>query len=348
MLFHHGCVSVSSSVWKFVCLSVLSCIYCRTSYVVSSHSYKLSYRWTHRHTPKMKQHKTFHNIYRTRHTNIQTFILYESLYVWVSCPVYIVERLMLFHFGCVSVSSSVWKFVYLCVLSCIYCRTSYVVSFWDKLSYRWTHWHTPILKQHKTFDNIYMTRHTIIQSYVVPLWVCISEFICMKVCMIVCLVLYILSNVLCCFNMGVCQWVPLYESLHDCVSCHVYIVERLMLNIRRSTIYTGQDTQSYKLSYRWTHWHTPIMKQHKTFDNIYRTRHTIVLYILSNVLCCSIMGACQWVHLYESLYVCVSCPLYIVERLMLFHYECVSVSYIQDKTHNHTNFHTKELTDTHS
>jgi hypothetical protein len=66
-------------------------------------------------------------------------------------------------------------------------------------------------------------------SYVVSLWVCVSEFICMKVCMFVYLVLYILSNVLCCFIMGVCQWVHLYESLYVCVSCPVYIVERLML-----------------------------------------------------------------------------------------------------------------------
>jgi hypothetical protein len=115
--------------------------------------------------------------------------MYESLYGCVSCPVYIVIHLISFHYGCVSMGTSVWKFAWLCVLSCIYCHTSYVIS----------------------------------------LWVCVSDSICMKVCMIVCPVLYILSYVLCYFIMGVCQWQHLYESLHDCVSCPVYIVIRLML-----------------------------------------------------------------------------------------------------------------------
>ena len=95
----------------------------------------------------------------------------------------------LFHYGCVSVRTSVCKFAWLCVLSCIYCHTYYVIS----------------------------------------LWVCVSDTICMKVCLIMCLVLYILSYILCHFIMGVCQWEHLYESLHDCVSCPVYIVIRLML-----------------------------------------------------------------------------------------------------------------------
>jgi hypothetical protein len=97
MLFHYRCVSVRACVWQFVWLCVLSCIYCRTSYVI-------------------------------------------SLYVCVSegmcmkvcmivcCPVYIVVRLMLFHYRCVSVRACVWKFVWLCVLSCIYCRMSCVIS----------------------------------------------------------------------------------------------------------------------------------------------------------------------------------------------------------------------------
>jgi hypothetical protein len=46
----------------------------------------------------------------------------------------------------------------------------------------------------------------------------------MKVCMIVWLVLYIFSWILGYFIMDVCQWEHLYESLHDCVSCPVYIV----------------------------------------------------------------------------------------------------------------------------
>ena len=38
------------------------------------------------------------------------------------------------------------------------------------------------------------------------------------------------------------------------------------------------------------------MKQHKTFDNIYRTRYTsIQTFIQMNVLCCFIIGVCQWV-----------------------------------------------------
>jgi hypothetical protein len=163
MLFHYGCVSVSSYVWKVVWLFVLSCIYCRTwrSTIYTrqdTQSYKLSYIWTHWHTPIMKQHKTFDNIYKTRHTIIQTFIH--------------------MNYECVSVSSSVWKVVWLCVLSCIYCRTPYVVS----------------------------------------LWVCVSEFICMKVCMFVCLVLYILSNVLCCSIMGVYQWV--HNKTHNHTNFH--------------------------------------------------------------------------------------------------------------------------------
>jgi hypothetical protein len=79
--------------------------------------------------------------------------MYESLHYCVSCPVYIVLSLKLFHYGCVSVRATVWKFACLCVLSCIYCLESLVISF----------------------------------------WVCVSESICMKVCMIVCLDLYILS-----------------------------------------------------------------------------------------------------------------------------------------------------------
>ena len=126
--FHYRCVSVRAPVRKFVCLCVLPCIYCHTSYVISS--------WMH---------------------------VSEStcMKVCMSCPVYIVVHLMLFHHGCVSVRASVWKFVCLCFLSCIYCRTSYVISWWMRVSE--------------------------------------SIWVCMKVCMFICLVLYILSQVLCCF-----------------------------------------------------------------------------------------------------------------------------------------------------
>ena len=156
--------------------------------------------------------------------------LYESLPDCVSCPVYIVIHIMSFHYGCVSVTPSVWKFAWLCVLSCIYCHTSYVISLWVCVS-----------------GNICMKVCMIvclvlyILSYVLcyfimgvcqwkhMLWMCVSESICMKVCMGVCLVLYILSYILFYFIMSVCQWQHLYESLHDCVSCPVYIVIHLIL-----------------------------------------------------------------------------------------------------------------------
>ena len=50
----------------------------------------------------------------------------------------------------------------------------------------------------------------------------------------------------------------------------------------------------------------------------------LVLYILSYILHHFIMGVCQIEHLYERLYGCVSCPVYTVVHLMLFHYGCVS------------------------
>ena len=59
--------------------------------------------------------------------------LHESLSDCVSYPVYIVVRLMLFNYRCVSVRASSWKFVRLCVLSCIYCRTSYITSLYLKI-----------------------------------------------------------------------------------------------------------------------------------------------------------------------------------------------------------------------
>ena len=158
MLLNYRCVSVRACAWKFVWL-------CVVLYILS---YVLCYFTI--------------GVCQLEH-------VYESLYDCVSCPVYIVVRLMLFHYMCVSVRACVWKFVWLCVLSCIYCRTSYVIS----------------------------------------LYVCVSESMCMKVCMIVCLVLYILSYVLCYFIIGECKWEHVYESLYDCVSCPVYIVVRLVL-----------------------------------------------------------------------------------------------------------------------
>ena len=319
MLFHFGCVSVSSSVWKFVYLCVLSCIYCRTSYVVPLWVCVSEFIW-------MKVCMFECLVLYIMSYVLCCFILgvcqwvhlYESLYVWVSCPVYIVERLMLFHYRCVSVSSSVWKFVRLCVLSCICCRTSYVVSSWVCVSeFIWMKVCMIVCLVLYMLSNVLCcfimgvcqwvhlneSLYDCVSCpvYVVSSWVCVSEFICMKVCTIVCLVLYILSNVLCCFIMGVCQWVHLNESLYDCVSCPVYVVERLML-FQYGCVSVSSSVWKFVFFV------------------------CLVMYMLSNVLCCFIMGVCQWVHLYESLYICVSCPVYVVERLMLFQYGCVSVS----------------------
>jgi hypothetical protein len=259
--------------------------------------------------------------------------LYESLPDCVSCPVYIVIHIMSFHYGCVSVTPSVWKFAWLCVLSCIYCHTSYVIS----------------------------------------LWVCVSGNICMKVCMIVCLVLYILSYVLCYFIMSVCQWQHLYESLHDCVSCPVYIAIRLMLFhygcvsvtasvwkfawlcvlsciychtsyvislwvcVSESICYGCVSVKAYVWKFVWVCVLSCIYCHTSYFISLWVCVNgnicmkvcmivCLVLYILSYVLCYFIMSVCQWQHLYESLHDCVSCPVYIVIRLMLFHYGCVSVT----------------------
>jgi hypothetical protein len=162
----------------------------------------------------------------------------------VCCPVYIVVRLMLFHYRCVSVRACVWKFVWLCVLSCIYCRTSYVIS----------------------------------------LYVCVSESMCMKVCMIVCLVLYILSYVLCYFIIGVCKWEHVYDSLYDCVSCPVYTVVRIMLFHYRCV-----SVRACVWKFVWL---------------------CVVLYILWYVLCYFTIGVCQLEHVYESLYDCVLSCIY--------------------------------------
>jgi hypothetical protein len=253
--------------------------------------------------------------------------LYESLPDYVSCPVYIVIHLMSFHYGSVSVRTSVWKFAWLCVLSCIYCHTSYAIS----------------------------------------LWVCVSDTICIKVCLSMCLVLYILSYILCHFIMGVCQWEYLYESLHDCVSCPVYIVIRLMLfhygcvSVKAYVMDVCQWKHMYESLYGCVSCPVYIVIHLISFHYgcvsmgtsvwkfawlcvlscIYcHTSYVIslwvcvsdsicmkvcmivcpVLYILSYVLCYFIMGVCQWQHLYESLHDCVSCPVYIVIHLILFHY----------------------------
>ena len=116
--------------------------------------------------------------------------------------------------------------------------------------------------------------------------------------MIVCLVLYILLCVLCYFIIGVCQW-EMCMSVCMIVCCPVYIVVRLMLFHYRCV-----SVRACVWKFVWL---------------------CVVLYILSYVLCYFIICVCQWEHVYESLYDCVSCPVYIVVRLMLFHYMCVSV-----------------------
>ena len=61
--------------------------------------------------------------------------MYQSLYVSVSGPVYIVVCLMLFIYGRVSVRAyTCIKVSCLCVLSCIYCRMSYVIYLWACVS----------------------------------------------------------------------------------------------------------------------------------------------------------------------------------------------------------------------
>ena len=118
-----------------------------------------------------------------------------------------------------------------------------------------------------------------------------------KYCMIVCLVLYILSYILCYFIIGVCHLEHVYESFHACVSCPVYIVVRLVL-----FYYRYVSVRACVWTFVWL---------------------CVVLYISSYVLCYFTIGVCQLEHVYDSLYDCVSCPVYIVVLLRLFHYMCV-------------------------
>jgi hypothetical protein len=110
---------------------------------------------------------------------------------------------------------------------------------------------------------------------------------------------------------------------------------------------------------------TSIMKWRKMYDSIYRTRHTTMQTVIQILyLTHTHNEMMQDEYLYNSLYGCVSCPVYTVVHLASFHYGCVSDrasvwtfvwlcvlqdvrQYIQDKTHNHTNVHTDALSDTH-
>jgi ribosomal protein S26 len=159
------------------------------------------------------------------------------------------------------------------------------------------------------------------------------------------------------FIMGVCQIEYLYNSLYGCVSCPVYTVVHL------ASFHYG----CYKLLYRYSIWHTSIMKWRKMYDSIYRTRHTTmqtVIQILYLTHTHNEMMQDVIEYLYNSLYGCVSCPVYTVVHLASFHYGCVSdrasvwtfvwlcvLSCIycrtSCKTHNHTNVHTDALSDTH-
>jgi hypothetical protein len=152
------------------------------------------------------------------------------LYVCVSCPVYIFERLIL----CVSENICI-KFAWL------------LYTGQDTQSCKL---YTDVLTdtQYKTYDNIYRTRYSNIQNICIKfVWLCV------------------LSCIYCRTSYIVCQWEHLYK-----VCMFEYLV-LYILSLRRTTIYTGQDTQSCKL-------YTDVLTdtQYKTYDNIYRTRHTIM------------------------------------------------------------------------
>ena len=138
--------------------------------------------------------------------------VYDSLYDCVSCTVYIVVRLMLFHYRCVSASACVWKFVWLCVALYI---LSYVLCYKIIGVCQLKHLHESL------YDCVLYCIYCR-TSYVISLYVCVSESMCMKVCMIVCLFLYILSYVLCYFIIGVCQWEHVYGRLYACVLSCIY------------------------------------------------------------------------------------------------------------------------------
>ena len=180
----------------------------------------------------------------------------------VCCPVYIVVRLMLFHYRCVSVEH-VYESLYDCVLSCIYCRTSYVISFVSVRACVWKFVWLCCPVYLLSYESLYDCVSYVLCYFIIG--VCVSESMCMKVCMIVC--------------------------------CPVYIVVRLMLFHYRCV-----SVRACVWKFVWL---------------------CVVLYILSYVLCYFTIGVCQLEHVYESLYDCVSCPVYIVVPLMLFHYMCV-------------------------
>jgi hypothetical protein len=147
--------------------------------------------------------------------------VYESLYDCVSCPVYIVVRLVLFHYRCVSVRACVWAFVWLCVVLYI---LSYVLCYFT----------IGVCQLEHVYESLYDCVLSSIYcraSYVIELYVYVSESMCMKVCMIVCLVLYILSYILCYFIICVCQLHHVYESLYDCVLSCIYCCTSCVISL---------------------------------------------------------------------------------------------------------------------
>jgi hypothetical protein len=130
----------------------------------------------------------------------------------VCCPVYIVVRLMLFHYRCVSARACVWKFVWLCLVLII---LLYVLCYFIICVCQW--------------ENVYASLYDCVSCpvYIVVRLVlfhyrCVSVKACVWTFVWLCVVLYILSYVLCYFTIGVCQLEHVYESLYDCVLSCIY------------------------------------------------------------------------------------------------------------------------------
>jgi hypothetical protein len=118
--------------------------------------------------------------------------------VW--CTVYIVIRLMLFNYRCVSVRACVWAFVWLCVVLYI---LSYVLCYFT----------IGVCHLEHVYESLYDCVLSSIYcrtSYVIELYVCVSESMCMKVCMIVCCPVYIVVRLMLfhyrCVAVRACVW----------------------------------------------------------------------------------------------------------------------------------------------
>ena len=320
MLFHYGFVSVRASVWKFVCLVlyilsylcyfitgvcqwehlyeslyVLSCRYCRASYAIS-----------------------------LRVCVIESI----CMKVCMSCPVDIVVLLMLFHYGCVSVRASVWKFV---------CLVLYILSY---LCY----FITGLCQWEHLYESLYVLSCIYCRaSYAISLRVCVSESICMKVCMSCPVDIVVLLML---FHYGCVSVRASYESLYvlSCIYCRTYAISLRVCVSESICMKVCMSCPVYIVVLLMLFHYGCVSVRASVWKFV-----CLVLYILS-YLCYFITGVCQWEHLYESLYVlscrycrasyaislrvcvsesicmkvCMSCPVYIVV-LMLFHYGCVSL-----------------------